>query len=373
MSAADKKLEAIRREIDTLDRELLDRINRRAQLARKVAEVKDDGGSTHYYRPEREAEVLRALIDGNDGPLPPEHVARIFQEVMSACRALQKSLAVAYLGPEGTFTESAAFKHFGHAIDSDPVDGIGGVFRQVESGTSDYGVVPIENSTEGVVGHTLDMFVSSGLSICGEVELPIHHCLMGQSDDMEVIAKIYSHQQSFAQCRHWLDANLPRVPRETASSNGEAARLASAEPGAAAIAGEAAAADYDLRVLAANIEDEPGNRTRFVVLGRQSVGATGKDKTSVLFSTKDRPGALYELLQAFKKRDINMTRIESRPSRRGTWSYVFYVDFEGHAENPNVQAALAELAELAPFYKCLGSYPQCAPGQCAPGQGEPGS
>lgn len=365
MNAADKKLEAIRREIDTLDKELLDRINRRAGLARKVADVKDGGGSTHYYRPEREAEVLRALIDGNDGPLPPEHVARIFQEVMSACRALQKSLAVAYLGPEGTFTESAAFKHFGHAIDSNPVDGIGGVFRQVESGGSDYGVVPIENSTEGVVGHTLDMFVSSGLSICGEVELPIHHCLMVQSDAMEsmdAVSKIYSHQQSFAQCRRWLDANLPKVPRETVSSNGEAARLASVEPGAAAIAGESAATDYDLRLLAAGIEDEPGNRTRFVVIGRQAVGATGNDKTSVLFSTKDRPGALYELLQAFKKRDINMTRIESRPSHRGTWSYVFYVDFEGHAADANVQAALAELAELAPFYKFLGSYPQCEPG-----------
>ena len=232
----------------------------------------------------------------------------------------------------------------------------------MESGGSDYGVVPIENSTEGVVGHTLDMFVSSGLSICGEVELPIHHCLMARSDDSDAVntvARIYSHQQSFGQCRRWLDANLPNVPRETVSSNGEAARLASVEPGTAAIAGEAAANDYGLRVLAANIEDEPGNRTRFVVLGRQAVGATGKDKSSVLFSTKDRPGALYELLQAFKKRDINMTRIESRPSHRGTWSYVFYVDFEGHAEDADVQAALAELAELAPFYKFLGSYPQC--------------
>lgn len=362
MNDADKKLEAIRREIDTLDKELLERINRRAGLARKVAEVKDGGGSTHYYRPEREAEVLRALADGNDGPLPAEQVRRIFQEIMSACRALQKSLAVAYLGPEGTFTEGAAFKHFGHAIDADPVDGIAGVFREVESGGRDYGVVPIENSTEGVVGHTLDMFVSSGLSICGEVELPIHHCLMARQDDMDAIEKIYSHQQSFAQCRRWLDTNLPKVPRETVSSNGEAARLAAAEPDSAAIAGEAAAADYDLRVLSANIEDEPGNRTRFVVIGRQDVGATGRDKTSILFSTKNRPGALYELLEAFKKRGISMTRIESRPSHRGNWSYVFYVDFEGHAKDDNVQAALAELAELAPFYKFLGSYPRCEPG-----------
>jgi chorismate mutase/prephenate dehydratase len=365
MTDAEKKLEAIRREIDDLDGELLALINRRAQLAKKVAEVKDgqskpDDGSAHYYRPEREAEVVRSLVEGNDGPLPARYVSRIFQEVVSACRALQKSLAVAYLGPEGTFTESAAFAHFGHAIDAVPVDDIGAVFRRVESGGSDYGVVPIENSTEGVVGHTLDMFVSSGLSICGEVELGIHHCLMSADGELEDIARIFSHQQSFAQCRRWLDANLPRVPRETVASNGEAARRASSEKGSAAIAGEIAADDYGLGVLARNIEDEPENTTRFVVLGRQVVGPTGSDKTSVLFSTKDRPGALYELLQSFKQRDINMTRIESRPSHRGKWSYVFYVDFEGHAEDANVAAALAELEEQAPFYKFLGSYPQCS-------------
>lgn len=360
MNEVDKKLEAIRREIDGLDTELLALISRRAGLAKKVAEVKDGGGSPKYYRPEREAEVLRSLVDGNDGPLPSQHVSRIFQEIMSACRALQKSLAVAYLGPEGTFTESAAFKHFGHAIDAQPEDDIGAVFRQVESGAADYGVVPIENSTEGVVGHTLDMFVSCGLSICGEVELRIHHCLMASVEGLENIGKIYSHQQSFAQCRRWLDANLPQARREAVSSNGEAARRAGAEPDSAAIAGDIAADDYQLRILASNIEDEPGNTTRFVVIGRQTVAVTGHDKTSVLFSTKDRPGALYELLQSFKKRGINMTRIESRPSRRGNWSYVFYVDFEGHAADANVSAALAELEDLAPFYKFLGSYPQCA-------------
>lgn len=358
MTESEKKLEAIRREIDGLDADLLALMNRRAVLAKKVAEIKDGGGSTHYYRPEREAEVLRALVGRNDGPLSRQHVARIFQEIVSACRALQKPLAVAYLGPEGTYTESAVFKHFGHAIDGVPVDGIGAVFRRVESGGSDYGVVPIENSTEGVVGHTLDMFVSSGLSICGEVELAVHHCLLGTAGKIDDIGKIYSHQQSFAQCRQWLDTNLPRVPRETVFSNGEAARRASAEPGAAAIAAETAAADYGLRLLARNIEDEPGNTTRFVVLGRQSVAPTGTDKTSVLFSTRDRPGALYDLLQSFKTRDINMTRIESRPFHRGKWSYVFYVDFEGHADDANVAAALAELEDQAPFYKFLGSYPR---------------
>jgi chorismate mutase/prephenate dehydratase len=209
MNEIDKKLEAIRNEIDGLDKELLALINRRAGLAKKVAQVKDGGGSPLYYRPEREAEVLRSLVDGNDGPLPGEQVSRIFQEVMSACRALQKPLAVAYLGPEGTFTESAAFKHFGHAIDALPVESIGAVFRHVESGAGDYGVVPIENSTEGVVGHTVDMFVSSDLAICGEVELRIHHCLMASADGLESIGKIFSHQQSFAQCRRWLDSNLP--------------------------------------------------------------------------------------------------------------------------------------------------------------------
>ena len=361
MSDSNKKLEAIRHEIDELDVELLALVNRRAGLAKKVAEVKDGEGSAHYYRPEREAEVLRSLVEGNGGPLPGEHIARIFQEIVSACRALQKPLAVAYLGPEGTFSQRAALKHFGHAIDSRPVDSIGAVFRQVESGGGDYGVVPIENSTEGVVGHTLDLFVSSELSICGEVELRIHHCLMAKGGSLADIAKIYSHQQSFAQCRRWLDANLPQAKQETVSSNAEAARRAAAQSGCAAIAGEAVADDYRLRVLASNIEDEPGNTTRFVVIGRQVAGATGRDKTSVLFSGKDRPGALYELLQSFKKRDINMTRIESRPSRRGNWSYVFYVDFDGHVADANVGAALAELQELAPFFKSLGSYPRCVP------------
>lgn len=358
MTSADKKLEAIRREIDSLDTELLALINRRAALAQKVAEVKDGEGDSQYYRADREAEVLRALTDGKDGPLPGHQVSRIFQEIMSACRALQKRLAVAYLGPEGTFTESAAYKHFGHAIESIPVDGIAAVFRRVESGGSDYGIVPIENSTEGVVGHTLDMFVTSGLSICGEVELRIHHCLMAAEGGIGDIAKLYSHQQSFAQCRRWLDEHLSKVPRETVTSNGEAARRASTEPGSAAIAGEIAAADYGLAVLAGNIEDEPENTTRFVVIGHQAVGPTGRDKTSVLFSTRDRPGALYELLKSFEKRDINMTRIESRPSHRGRWSYVFYVDLDGHSSDAKVAGALAELEEQAPFFRLLGSYPQ---------------
>lgn len=358
MARADDKLTDIRHRIDAIDAELLSLMNRRAKLAKKVAQVKDGEGSNHYYRPEREAQVLRTLVEGNEGPLPARDVSRIFQEIMSACRALQKPLTVAYLGPRGTFTEAAVFKHFGHAIECVPLEGIGSVFRRVDSGGGEYGVVPIENSTEGVVGHTLDMFVTCDLSICGEVELEVHHCLMASGGPLEDIETVFSHQQSFAQCRQWLDANLARARREPVASNAEAARRAVGEKGCAAIAGEMAAADYGLEVLARNIEDEPGNTTRFVVIGRQVVGPSGEDKTSVLFSTRDQPGALYELLESFKTRDINMTRVESRPSHRGKWSYVFYVDIEGHAGDANIADALAEIEARAPFYKFLGSYPR---------------
>jgi len=357
---SEKKLLAIRREIDDLDADLLALINKRAGLAKKVAQVKNDGNDEYYYRPEREAQVLRSVAASNAGPLPDESVSRIFQEIMSACRALQKPMAVGFLGPEGTFTEAAAFKHFGHAIEAMPLETIDAVFREVESGACDFGVVPVENSTEGVVTHTLDMFMASDLSVSGEVELRIHHCLMSAGGDLEGIAKVYSHQQSLAQCRQWLDRNLPGVAREAVSSNAEAARRATGEPGAAAIAGEIAAETYGLRVIAANVEDRPDNTTRFLVIGHQSVPPTGADKTSVLFSGQDRPGALYDLLESFKKSGINMTRIESRPSRQGAWKYVFYVDFEGHADDEHVAAALEDIRSHAAFLKVLGSYPRTA-------------
>jgi chorismate mutase/prephenate dehydratase len=292
--------------------------------------------------------------------MPDDDLICLFREIMSTCRALQKPLAVAFLGPKGTFTEAAAFRHFGRAIKAVPLDAIDAVFRDVESGSSDYGVVPVENSTEGIVSHTLDMFVRSNLSICGEVELRIHHCLMAAAGEVSDVARVYSHQQSLAQCRKWLDSNLPGVTREAVSSNAEAAQRAADEPGAAAIAGAVAADTCDLRLLERNIEDVPDNTTRFLVIGDQSVGPSGHDKTSVLFSAKDRPGALYELLESFKRRDVNMTRIESRPSRSGTWRYVFYVDFEGHATDTNVAAALDDLREHASFFKVLGSYPRTA-------------
>ncbi|MDX1513957.1 MAG: prephenate dehydratase [Gammaproteobacteria bacterium] len=361
MNDSDRKLKSLRGDIDKIDDELLALISRRAGLAQQVAKVKGGDGA-EIYRPDREAEVLRRLRDDNPGPLSGETVTRLFQEIMSACRALEKPMTIGFLGPEGTFTEAAAFKHFGHAVSVTPLDTIDAVFREVESGAADFGVVPVENSTEGVISHTLDMFMQSRLAICGEVQLRIHHFLMAAEDDIGKVKRVCSHQQSLAQCRKWLDRNLASVPREAVSSNAEAARMAKQTPGTAAIAGEVAAEIYGLNLLARNVEDEPDNTTRFLVIGKQSVGRTGNDKTSVVFSAKNRPGALFELLEAFKKRDVNMTRIESRPSRSGMWEYAFFIDVDGHVTDESVQAALRDIDEHASFFKVLGSYPRSASG-----------
>ena len=283
---------------------------------------------------------------------------------MSACRALQKPTAVAYLGPSGTFTEAAARCHFGHAVETVPVETIGAVFQEVESCNTDFGVVPIENSTEGVVSHTLDRFVYSPLRICGEVEMRIHHHLMalpGTHMNLTGIRTLFSHQQSLAQCRQWLDRNLPAVERIAVSSNAEAARRAARESGTAAIAGEIAARTYGLQVLVENVEDEADNATRFLVIGGHAVPSTGDDKTSLLLSAKNSPGALYRLLEPFARAGISMTRIESRPSRSGAWEYVFFVDIEGHAEDTEVAAALEEIESNAALFKVLGSYPRAFP------------
>jgi len=278
MKESEKKLESLREKIDQLDGQLLELMNQRARLAQRIAEVKGDDGAK-VYRPDREAEVLRRLTGGNPGPLSNRDVARLFQEIVSACRALQTPMTVAFLGPEGTFTEAAAFKHFGHSISVSPMDSIDAVFREVESGAANFGVVPVENSTEGVVNHTLDMFMQSKLSICGEVQLRIHHTLMAVGDGLDDIRRVYSHQQSLAQCRKWLDANLAHAGREAVSSNAEAARLAAENPGTAAIAAQVAAELYELKVIARNVEDEPDNTTRFLVVGKLSVPRTGSDKT----------------------------------------------------------------------------------------------
>lgn len=369
MSQAEK-LQAIRERIDKLDEEIQRLINDRAKCAQEVAYVKQESvkqesvnqeGSdkAEYYRPEREAEILREIQARNQGPLSNEEIARLFREIMSACLALEQTLKIAYLGPEGTFTQAAALKHFGRSINSISMSAIDEVFREVESGSANYGVVPIENSTEGVINHTLDMFLQSSLLICGEVELRIHHHLLSTTENLEDIKKIYSHQQSLAQCREWLDANVPKAERISIGSNAEAAKIAIDEKNCAAIAGNTAAEIYGLNTLVANIEDEPDNTTRFLVIGNQSVPQSGRDKTSILVSTPNKTGALYSLLTPFIKNEISLTRIESRPSRKGMWEYVFFIDIEGHRDDEPIKKALSELKKEASLLKVLGSYP-CA-------------
>ncbi len=352
-------LAEIRKRIDAIDDHILELLNQRAVCAQQVAETKQARGELDsFYRPEREAEILRRMAANNAGPFASENVVRFFREVMSACLALEKPLTVAFLGPEGTFSQQAAYKHFGHAITTRPYPAIDEIFRAVESGACQFGVVPVENSTEGVVNHTLDSFLRSPLLIAGEVALRIHHNLMSKAQRTEDIKRVYSHQQSLAQCRQWLNTSLPNVERISVSSNAEAARLADSEEGCAAIAGEVAAELYGLNLLERNIEDEPDNTTRFLVIGRQAVGPTGIDKTSLLISTHNCPGALYNTLEPFARYSISMTKIESRPSRRGAWDYVFFIDVEGHQQDEPLANALDALEKNVLMLKLLGSYPK---------------
>ncbi len=346
-------LDNLRNQIDELDQQLQNLLNERATLAHKVAEVKTaTDPNPVFYRPEREAQVLRRVKERNQGPLDGETMARFFREVMSACLALEQRMKVAFLGPEGTFTQQAALKHFGHAVESLPLGAIDEVFREVESGAANYGVVPVENSTEGVVNHTLDTFMTSSLKICGEVELRIHHHLLaGEHTRQDKVTRVYSHQQTLAQCRQWLDAHMPGVERIAVSSNAEAARRLKDEWNALAIAGEMADVQR-------NIEDRPDNTTRFIIIGRQDTPASGCDKTSLMISGKNRPGLLYEVLSPFRDEGINLTRLESRPSRTANWSYVFFVDCEGHKEDATLQAVLDKLEAAGNTIKLLGSYPK---------------
>lgn len=361
MSDEQTRLAELRDRIDSLDKQIMDLISARAQCAQEVAHVKmasRPNEDVFFYRPEREAQVLRRIKAENPGPLSGEEMARLFREIMSACLALEKPMHIAFLGPEGTFTQAAALKHFGHSVVSIPLPAIDDVFREVESGEAHYGVVPVENSTEGMINHTLDMFISSSLKICGEVQLRIHHhLLIADGTDKKAIKRIYSHQQSFAQCRKWLDTHWHEVERVAVSSNAEAARRAANEPGAAAIAGDMAAELYGLRKLAATIEDRPDNTTRFLIIGREEVGPSGHDKSSILVSMRNKPGALYELLEPFHRHGLSLTRLETRPSPSGTWAYVFYIDFEAHADDPQVQTVLQEVDAEAVELKRLGSYP----------------
>ena len=349
------ELERLRAQIDRINDSLLETLNERARLAREVGMLKVG----QAYRPEREAQVLRRVKERNAGPLSDEAVALLFREIMSACLALERPITVAFLGPRGTFSERAALKHFGLAAEAMPSASIDEVFRAVESGSADFGVVPVENSTEGAVGRSLDLMPQTPVKVCGEVVVRIHHHLMAKvaPKDFADIRRVFSHGQSLAQCHEWLNSNLPHVERVAVSSNAEAARRAAEEAGSAAVAGEMAAELYALAILASNIEDEPNNTTRFLILGDYEPRPSGHDKTSMVLSARNRAGAVYEMLTPFATRGVSMTKFESRPSRVALWEYLFFVDIEGHREDANVAAALEEVMKIAGYLKVLGSYP----------------
>lgn len=354
-----EQLKQHRDQIDAIDEQLLKLVNERAALARKIGSLKDDGV---IYRPEREAQILRRMQANNAGPLSNEAVSHIFRGVMANCRALEKELSIAFLGPLGTYSEEAALKQFGLGRQAVVCGSIDEVFRTIEAGAADYGVVPVENSTEGAIGLTLDLLLASPLQICGEIMLPIHHCLLSKQTDITQISHVFSHSQSLAQCHEWLNTRLPRVTREPVTSNAFAAQmvhdLVSADGTfAAAIASKRAAELFNLNVLAENIEDDANNTTRFLVLGKQQVAPSGKDKVSLVLATQNKPGAMVDLLAPLAKNGVSMTKFESRPSKLGLWDYVFYVDIEGHINDEKVADALNQIKAKAAFVKILGVYP----------------
>ncbi|ANO51464.1 prephenate dehydratase [Woeseia oceani] len=361
-SEAAVDLPAMRKRIDEVDQQIQALINERARFAQQVGISKGDlAAAVDYYRPEREAEVLRKVLARNEGPLRDEEMLRLFREIMSACLAQQEPLKVGFLGPEGTFTQAAVYKHFGHSVRALPFGTIDEVFQEVESGVADFGVVPIENSTEGTVNNTLDMFLTSPLKIGGEIELRIEQHLLGTMQSLEKVERVCAHEQALAQCRGWLREYLPQVELIGVSSNAVGARRARDESGTAAIGSDAAAEVYDLRIMVNNIEDSADNATRFLVIGRNLLAASGLDKTTIMVSTSGTAagaGVLHSLLQPFATHGVNITRIESRPSRRRNWDYVFFLDIDGHAEQSPVSEALAELRELSSLFRVLGAYPR---------------
>jgi len=367
MAGSDKNTDSldlaeIRKRINDVDERLQALINERATIAQQVGVAKGDlGSAVDYYRPEREAEVLRKVLERNDGPMRDEEILRLFREIMSACLAQQEPLKIGFLGPEGTFTQTAVFKHFGHSVRALPFHTIDEVFQEVECGAADFGVVPIENSTEGSVNNTLDMFLTSPLKIAGEIELKIEQHLMSKMTGLESIERICAHEQSLAQCRGWLREYLPHIELIGMSSNAAGARRARDEDGTAAIGPEVAADVYELKVMVNNIEDRPDNATRFLVVGRKLLAVSGEDKTTILVSTSDTAGGagvLHNLLQPLAKQGVSMTRIESRPSRRKKWDYVFFIDIEGHAEESPIAEALADLEKNSSLFRVLGAYPK---------------
>jgi len=358
-NALTQELAPLRDEIDAVDAQILQLINRRAELAQKVGELKHavGGSDVEVLRPEREASLVRQLQKTNPGPLKADSVKAIWAEIISACRGLERGLTVAYLGPEGTYSEQVAFEHFGHSITTRACPTIDAVFRAVESGEADVGMVPIENSTEGAVNRTHDLFLTSPVRIMGERSLMVRQCLMTQSGNMEGVTRILAHPQSLAQCHAWLNQHYPNIAREAVSSNAEAARQASLDASIAAIAGEKAATSWNLQLVAKGIQDDPHNRTRFFAIGNQEVPPSGRDKSSLILSVPNRAGAVVQMLAPLARHGVSMSRFESRPARTGQWEYYFYVDIEGHQNDDNVMRALEELKAETAFFKLLGSYP----------------
>ncbi len=360
-SNATVDLEQLREQIDAIDEQIHALISDRARRAQQVALTKGaDAQAVDFFRPEREAQVLRSVVERNTGPLTDEEMVRLFREIMSACLAQEEPLKVGYLGPEGTFTQTAVYKHFGHSVRALPLATIDEVFHEVEAGSADFGVVPIENSTAGSVNHTLDNFLMSPLKICGELELRIRQHLLGTMDGLDKIERVCAHPQSLAQCRAWLKEYLGDTELIECASNAEGARRARDEAGTAAIAGDAAADVYGLEKLITDIEDRPDNTTRFLVIGRELFPASGDDRTTLLLSTADTEdaGALHKLLAPLARNGVSMTRIESRPSRRKKWHYVFFIDLDGHVEDEAIATALKELEVHTQLFRVLGSYPK---------------
>jgi chorismate mutase/prephenate dehydratase len=369
----DGSLDSVRTSIDALDAQIQALISDRARLASKVRESKGElDHAVDYYRPEREAQVLRAVRERNEGPISDNEMLRLFREIMSVCLAQQEPLKIAYLGPEGTFTQQAVNRHFGHSVRELGVSSIDDVFMQVESSEADFGVVPVENSSQGIVSHTLDRFVESNLKICGEIEMAIHHNLLSQAKSLAGIERVYSHQQSLSQCKSWIRQHLPGAECIAVSSNAEAARRVRHSPDAAAISSRSAAEIYGMPILFARIEDQSDNATRFLVIGRRLLAPSGDDKTTLLLAGDEGPGVLHSLLSPLARHSLNMSRIESRPASTARWSYVFFIDVEGHAETEPLKSALEEMHGVTSLTRVLGSYPKAVTSRIAPGDGNDG-
>ena len=357
MSNDDQRLAPLRAQIDAIDQELLELISKRAKAAQEVGHIKNES-SAPIFRPERENQVIQNVLQKNPGPLLADGLASIWREIMSACRALESKQTIAYLGPTGTFSEQAAHQFFGQSISGLPCVSLDEVFKAIEKGAATFGVVPVENSSEGAVSRTLDLLLESPLQISGEVVLPIRHHLLTKHGNLDGVKTVCAHAQALAQCQQWLSVHAPQLQRQAVSSNAEAARMASKDSSIAAIAGEPAQLAYGLQIVSAQIQDDPNNRTRFVVIGQYACQPCGQDQTSLVLSVANQPGAVHHLLGPLAKHGVSMTRFESRPARKGSWEYHFYIDIEGHTSDAKVATAIAELKTIAAFYKNLGSYPR---------------